>query len=263
MKKPGYYDRSALSIALDRSRSLLPFVLVFLAALGVSQLLIKIPSIEHMMVRNVSLGKLWQLWAAGRVPDDTVLWGFPILFWARFGKIAQFAGAMVVIFEIIGPERLRKFGRSLHANFSWQRAEDLLAYAQAWHSKWWSVLLFRPGAGRSYILENYRDIENLRGVAYGLLTTVVIGLWAIKVQSTHHVFYWTVIAALGSLAASILSASVTVGLLALHGLATIVVDVVFIIPIAWFLERKNLEKSVRILSAIAIVVGFHFDLLSS
>ena len=52
----------------------------------------------------------WAHWAAG---DSTLrnadLWGLPVLWWGRIGKVAAFLAGMTLIMDIIGPERLRKF----------------------------------------------------------------------------------------------------------------------------------------------------------
>jgi hypothetical protein len=58
--------------------------------------------------------KAWELWYQARLPDDAVLWGLTILWWGRVGKLAQFFGAALIVAEIIGPERLRQYGESLH-----------------------------------------------------------------------------------------------------------------------------------------------------
>ena len=53
----------------------------------------------------------WQLWSQGRSVSTEPLWGHPVLWWARLGKILQFVAGLVVVFDLIGPERLRAVGR--------------------------------------------------------------------------------------------------------------------------------------------------------
>lgn len=38
------------------------------------------------------------------------MWGLPLLWWARFGKLLQFVGGIVVVLDLIGPRRLRELG---------------------------------------------------------------------------------------------------------------------------------------------------------
>jgi hypothetical protein len=52
----------------------------------------------------------WVRWAAGDSRlRDAELWGLPVLWWGRIGKVAAFLAGMTLIMDIIGPERLRQF----------------------------------------------------------------------------------------------------------------------------------------------------------
>ena len=63
---------------------------------------------------NVNLLTAWQRWLSGETLTAVNLWGLPILWWGRIGLIAQFVAALTIATEIIGPERLRAFGKQLH-----------------------------------------------------------------------------------------------------------------------------------------------------
>ncbi|MEU7910833.1 hypothetical protein [Microbispora bryophytorum] len=52
----------------------------------------------------------WQLWLNGKSTAGYDLFGLPVLWWARAGKISAFLGGMTVVLDLIGPERLRVFG---------------------------------------------------------------------------------------------------------------------------------------------------------
>ena len=56
----------------------------------------------------------WALWANGD-PNlkEMSLWGLSILWWGRAGKFAAFAAGLVLVLDIIGPDRLRRFNTSL------------------------------------------------------------------------------------------------------------------------------------------------------
>ncbi|WNV90302.1 hypothetical protein [Umezawaea sp. Da 62-37] len=60
------------------------------------------------------MGQLWDLWhhwLSGKKVDEGHLWGLSILAWGRIGKGLQFLAGLTVILDLIGPERLRLFGR--------------------------------------------------------------------------------------------------------------------------------------------------------
>lgn len=70
------------------------------------------------MERAVGFWEAWQLWAAGSPIQPLVLWGQPILWWGRIGKIAQFAAGLVIILDLVGAERLRAWAhRSTYARY--------------------------------------------------------------------------------------------------------------------------------------------------
>jgi hypothetical protein len=55
----------------------------------------------------------WFLWFSGQEVDPRLrLWFMSILWWGRAGKIAAFLGGLTVILDLIGPDRLRRWGRA-------------------------------------------------------------------------------------------------------------------------------------------------------
>jgi hypothetical protein len=60
---------------------------------------------------NTELVRAWQVWAEGRSASAEPLWSETVLWWARTGKILQFAAGLTVLLDLIGPERLRRSGR--------------------------------------------------------------------------------------------------------------------------------------------------------
>lgn len=59
-------------------------------------------------VEVVSYWEAWAQWWAGNKLETLTMWGVPMLWWARVGKLFQFAGGLVVVLDLVGPERLRK-----------------------------------------------------------------------------------------------------------------------------------------------------------
>ncbi|MFC7762773.1 hypothetical protein ACFQY4_35535 [Catellatospora bangladeshensis] len=81
-----------------------------------------------------------RIWLDGRSASGEPLWGETVLWWARAGKILQFAAGLVVILDLIGPERLRRGGqrmttrlRAVVAQLSALRAEPERTHNGAVH----------------------------------------------------------------------------------------------------------------------------------
>ncbi|MGH3661923.1 MAG: hypothetical protein ACRDT1_12460 [Micromonosporaceae bacterium] len=54
--------------------------------------------------------KVLEVWSAGRPTSNVTLWGLPMVWWGRIGKLMQFAAGCVVVLDLIGPDRLREVG---------------------------------------------------------------------------------------------------------------------------------------------------------
>ena len=73
---------------------------------------------------EISYIDAWGLWFSGKNVADQMLLGIQILWWGRLGKIVGLLSALSIIAEIIGPQKLRKFGKSLHGIFSLRDVDD-------------------------------------------------------------------------------------------------------------------------------------------
>lgn len=64
-------------------------------------------------MQAVNYWQAWSLWWSGAKLEDFAMWGIPMLWWARIGKLLQFAGGAVVIIDLIGPARFATLGRRI------------------------------------------------------------------------------------------------------------------------------------------------------
>jgi hypothetical protein len=62
--------------------------------------------------QTVTYFEAWARWANGDPSlKDAVLWGMRILWWGRIGKGLAFLSGLVLIVDIIGPERIHDFSK--------------------------------------------------------------------------------------------------------------------------------------------------------
>lgn len=69
-------------------------------------------------MNEVGLIGAWTLWSSGQLESNITLCRTSILWLGRVGKLVQLVAAMAILAEIVGPERLRQFGESLHGVLS-------------------------------------------------------------------------------------------------------------------------------------------------
>ena len=185
-------------------------------------------------MQEVGYFEAWSAWANGST-EQLTLWGHTMLFWGRAGKIVQFAAALAIVAEILGPERIRAYGasmktvslESLFHSVTDQKSNSAvliiapavpLALAAAYYAVGWISYWFGP-----------------RPVLYFWLGLVIFALLFIPAAYLSVLLVW---------GGSVLLDK------ALRGVARA-------------LEQPKVERVVKAVSAVLLVVGFQFDLLAS
>ncbi|NUT99867.1 MAG: hypothetical protein HOY78_48445 [Saccharothrix sp.] len=72
---------------------------------------------------EVDLIDAWTRWLSGQRVDGLLLWGWPVLYWGRLGKLLQFTAGLVVVLDLLGPDRIRRAATALGA-FTWTQARE-------------------------------------------------------------------------------------------------------------------------------------------
>ncbi len=204
----------------------------------------------------MSLWDLWQEWASGNSTLGFELWGVEMVWWGRIGKILQLVGALTVLVEVVGTERLLRTGAALREATPFTGMIDRVS--RRWEPVW---LWVRERAGRASVASR---------------TTASGGAARLRAASLAHVWWRLAVAALFVLVALafaswawlIVLVAVAGGLALLvlaallSGLGWLVATLV-IRPLAWLISRPALDAWVKVVAVALVVVGVHFDLLAS
>jgi hypothetical protein len=62
---------------------------------------------------DISYAEAWSIWFDGRSTLGHDLLGLSMIWWGRFGKMLSFVSGAAVIVDLIGPERLSRYGERL------------------------------------------------------------------------------------------------------------------------------------------------------
>ena len=197
-------------------------------------------------MQAVGYWEAWSLWLSGAKLEDFAMWGVPMLWWARIGKLLQYSGGIVVVLDLIGPKRLRKAGSRLH---SWRNrlqqvepADPFLTHHPEGGGSFRLWTLVPSGAASAclvYWLTKRRDpsfdhwiADIYRGLflwVFSTLFVLVLGLW--------------------------------VFLLVVHLLLLVIR--LLLLGLAKVLREDRAGHPVRWVAFVLVTAGFHFDLLGS
>ncbi|SNT45686.1 hypothetical protein SAMN05216276_104538 [Streptosporangium subroseum] len=62
---------------------------------------------------DISYLEAWQMWLQGKPTIGNDMLGVPMLWWGRAGKILTFVAGAVVLIDLVGPEKLSRYGDRL------------------------------------------------------------------------------------------------------------------------------------------------------
>lgn len=209
--------------------------------------------------------ELWVRWWRGELVSVEVLWGQRVFEWGRVGKMMQFAGALTIIVEIVGPERLDRLGLRLR-RFRWSTVVGSNISEAMWPDNvgdpprkpssadillgtlyklaCWCWVLFLP-------LAAYHLTGNIF-VVVGVLMLLAL-LLVLSIKSTPGP---PALVALPVIA-------LTIAMAAIIGLLGFILDRGVVHPLAVALRAKNVVRVSQIVAVTLLVVGFQFDLLSA
>ena len=212
---------------------------------------------------EITFSETWKLWLSDNLPADAILWGISIFWWERIGKVMQFLGATTIVADIIGPEKIRQFGTSLQSTNSPKTLIQFLKRCFAWY-----VTIFRQTIMKDYTKDSGDRESKPRFFQLNLLNYFVCFLLTVftVVVAELHIWNWffliEAVFIFGCLLVSIapLFTVLTLVTIALLGLT---VNSILLQPLAHLLELPSLDRLLKIVSLIFLLLGFFLELLGS
>lgn len=186
---------------------------------------------------------LWIEWFGGHRIGENQLWGHPVWLWARWGKLAQLAGAFTVVVDLIGSTRWRLAHDALSMSIRNLRAH-LRGLDTQGSRDWAGIASALVVSGAFFWLANQH-------VAPGLALLFSIAFFVVIILSLFTgTFLWFVpaiplVAAWGILALLLKVFSLCVGL------------------VVRLLEYNTARVLAQVSGLVLLVVGTSFDLLGA
>jgi hypothetical protein len=212
---------------------------------------------------KVSLLEAWGRWGDGKSLVGDQLWGVKILWWGRIGKGAEFLAAMTIIADVIGPDRIRRFGAGLKRGFDISRAAGIVRSSTLWFRAMVQFLVAKSDseAEKKALEESNRYGADNLNYLVTIAIAVAVGFWLAESIATTS----AVVAAafIGFLASISVAPCITLILILTLMFLGALIDTVLIDPLAWVLDRSALDRWIKVGSVLLLIAGFHFDLLSS
>jgi hypothetical protein len=194
-------------------------------------------------MNKVNLLEAWRIWFSEGETRNLTLWGLKILWWGRIGKVVQLIAALTILAEIIGPERLRVFSKSLRTRVGVRVLKHIL-------NEWGGD----------------KDTKPIISLLAGYLSLAAVVVWNFYILyttweelSSYSFFKIVISLLLSSIIVAIISFGALIFVILFYGLPLAVllaaIDVLFITPIAWVLEKPYLVEGEKVMRRPSEVIG--------
>jgi len=204
----------------------------------------------------------WQQWITGPTEPTKILLGHPMYYWSRLGKIFELGALVVIVVDLIGPERLRAVG----ARFGVYHASEV--YKRVANKYSVPIFVLCAVGYTVFMLVAFAIMIKEKPPAWPALgmssdipfiIQIVINAFAIAIATAVILFV------LGVALFAIVMVSALLLTLVIFIYVFLAMQVVepLLRVIAWALEKPNVSWWVKVVSVILFVIGFHFDLLTS
>lgn len=209
---------------------------------------------------EVTLIEAWIHWKEGLLQPNFLLWGHQILWWGRIGKIIQFIAVISIVAEIIGPNKIRDFGNSLHGTFTLKTAKTY--FSDIWNFLCLfikSIFLHKEEYQNAYQEAKKYVSSSIHKLSIPLFILVSgIYLW-------HKLDWWQIILAMAFIvyAAVYFALPIAIVFITCFVICGLMFNYFFFRPIAFVLDQDQLERIIKVISLFMLIVGFHFDMLAS
>jgi len=244
-------------------------------------------------VQTVSFWQAWGLWFDGQSVSGFRLWGLPVLWWGRIGKLGQFTGGLVAIIDIVGVARISAWGERLRAlpieghqrtlAEAWQHRRDIYqdVYEELKNDMLRYLAAKRPsahrGAPRKRKLEpEARRVKLIVDTTYWLLILAGVAASIIWDSSDSGgqadlAWYWWVLVIAGLIVFMVSWYWILMAVLTVFSMVAnlvtrawpLVVYCLFVRPPLVLLRGPQPDRSLRVIGVLLVVAGFGFDLLAS
>ena len=213
-------------------------------------------------------------WWNGEELKDCVLWGHRILIWGRFGKLAEFIAALVIVIDIIGPERLNRFATTVDEAVAWSscKGERAITWILERTSEVIGVVfIFAPERRRKLSGGTLRFLFYIkdrwyRSVAASLISAVIsISLFVplVIASASLQPEYRLMVRVVAGLVVFVPFAAYVLAGLLVNALYLRFFRALLVQPAIWVLSRPYIATMARIGSVVVLIAGFSFDLLAS
>ncbi|MPZ47159.1 MAG: hypothetical protein GEV05_28115 [Betaproteobacteria bacterium] len=210
---------------------------------------------------ELTLCQAWANWWDSVPIISSTLWGIQILWLGRIGKVIQFAGAALIVVEIIGVSNINKAGNQLAGMLSSPAITSPGRTAAGRAMRHWQLLLGRARPTPAELREvPAREVFTSPRYVLELALLFIAGYWvwtSLSLLATK-VLAVAAVAIVWAFVAPFLSLIVIFFLAALPLLALLLLK-----TLAWMMSRPRLDWATKVLALLLVVVGFHFDLLAS
>ncbi|WP_370087663.1 hypothetical protein [Ekhidna sp.] len=205
---------------------------------------------------EIDIFEALEMWIQGVDLSTYKLHGVSILWLGRFGKMIQILGAFVVLVEIVGIQRFSEFSINLKETINFGNIRKIAFYTISNTKRWFQRI--RQGKG-----ENEIEIDNSYVLILVLFAVAISFFSFIRLnQSIHWFWAFNISSLIFALSGYLIPVVIALSLFSFYIIAS-VINVVFISPLIWVMDRRRLNTIVKLVAFLLVVIGSALDLLAS
>lgn len=214
---------------------------------------------------TITYFEAWRLWFAGQLTGEHILFGQTVQMWGRTGKLLTFISGIVLVLDLVGKERVQRFGQGLRGKIDINGSIKSI-----WRNNMWVWLFIRymVTLDKSKALQLRDKMYHEHGhtnLVINVVLSTVYSLWFVSYNFAHQnvAIQFIAFALFFSLFFTFFGSTIVFMIRLVVSAIAIVLGLLIIEPLAWILSRPDLEKLIKVGSILFLLIGFHFDFLAS
>jgi len=213
---------------------------------------------------DISLIDAWRLWWSGASLLNFSLFGIPVLWLGRGGKVIEFIGAATIVADIVGPEKLRAFAARLRGLVTLGNILPNLRNSARWYMHFYSSFQNPTEADLREKRVSWAAIKDDPFSYLSALISLAAGFVAWHFSPFRAIWVKLPLSVIAIYLSTFTLGPIGVILIVgCFNILTVAIAVLVLRRVAALLDRSALDTWIKLFAFMCLGIGFLFDFLAS